>query len=51
MYTEDAKVTLSGKYRQVDLVTKDPSIALDAHRKATFVTAAVFKQLVPVSMT
>jgi hypothetical protein len=34
---------------QVDLVTSDPSIALDPDRKQTFFSPALFKQLVPVS--
>ena len=40
--------SLSNLITQVDMVTKDPSLALDADRKTTFISAAIFKQLVPV---
>lgn len=39
---------MSNPITQVDMGTKDPSIALDADRKTTFISAAIFKQLVPV---
>ncbi|ETI27792.1 hypothetical protein G647_00241 [Cladophialophora carrionii CBS 160.54] len=44
----DCRLEMVKVVNEVDLVTSDPAIALDPDRKQTFLSPALFKQLIPV---